>query len=273
MAFGRQIARNIAALALIVPVFLAISLLSVTTAPTGQAEALDNEEAAFLGIINDYRAQNGLGPLTIDSSLNSVARWMADDLAANDYFSHTDSLGRDPFTRMDQQGYAVNTYRGENLVAGTMEASESFRMWRDSEGHRANMLGSNYTVIGIARAYNASSTFGWYWATEFGGDPVGAPPPQQAPAPPAPAPVVENVAPAPQPQAAAPAPEQPAAPPEAPTIVPTAVPTPIHAADGNAPWWHAVKFVSEKEVSDGFWMDGLIRGTQMFSVAALTAGR
>jgi hypothetical protein len=174
---------------------------------------------------------------------------------------------------MDQQGYAVNTYRGENLVAGTQSAQESFVMWRDSEGHRANMLGSNYTVIGIARAYSASSTFGWYWATEFGGEPVGAPPPQQAPAPPPPAPVEVYVAPAPPPEPVAPAPVEPAPPPEAPTIAPTAVPTPVHAADGKAPWWHAVKFVSEKDVSGGFWTDGLARAAQMFSARALNPDR
>ena len=110
---------------------------------------------------------------------------MASDLATNNYFSHTDSLGRDPFTRMDQLGYAVNSWRGENLVAGTEGAEDSFVMWRDSDGHRANMLGANYTRIGIARAYNASSTFGWYWATEFSGEDIDAAPapPPQAPTP------------------------------------------------------------------------------------------
>ena len=48
-------------------------------------------------------------------------------------------------------GYAVNTWRGENLVAGTETAAYAFQMWKESPGHNANMLGEHYTVIGIAR--------------------------------------------------------------------------------------------------------------------------
>jgi uncharacterized protein YkwD len=183
---------------------LVFSLLVViaVTASTGllspkPAEALDSEEQAFLATINDYRAQNGPGPLSENSTLDNDARWMANDMATNNYFSHQDSLGRDPFARMDAMGYGYNTWRGENLVAGTETAAYSFQMWHDSPEHNANMLGSHYTVIGIARAYSATSTFGWYWATEFGGVDDSAPPPPPAPTaapePAAPPQVVEPV--------------------------------------------------------------------------------
>jgi uncharacterized protein YkwD len=201
-------------------------LLMVVTTSTGllspkKAEALDSEEQTFLTTINDYRAQNGLGPVSENSTLDSDARWMANDMATNNYFSHQDSLGRDPFARMDAMGYGYNTWRGENLVAGTETAAHSFQMWHDSPEHNANMLGSHYTVIGIARAYSATSTFGWYWATEFGGEDDSAPSPPPAPTaaaePAAPPQVVEPVVtplppptpeptatPAPEPTAAAP---------------------------------------------------------------------
>ncbi len=176
-------------------------LLMVVTTSTGllspkRAEALDSEEQTFLATINDYRAQNGLGPLNENATLDSDARWMANDMATNNYFSHQDSLGRDPFARMDDMGYGYNTWRGENLVAGTETATYSFKMWHESPEHNANMLGSHYTVIGIARAYGAASTFGWYWATEFGGEDDSAPPPPAptaAPEPATPPPVVEPV--------------------------------------------------------------------------------
>src|SRR5438132_4878275 len=66
-------------------------------------------------------------------------------------------------------------------MAGTARAADSFKMWHESPEHNANMLGSHYTVIGIARAYSATSTFGWYWATEFGGEDDSVPPPPAAP--------------------------------------------------------------------------------------------
>ncbi|HEY5626052.1 MAG TPA: CAP domain-containing protein, partial [Dehalococcoidia bacterium] len=135
----------------VIPLLAVLAAVALVTLDTRAAEALDSEEQAFLNIINDYRAAKGLGTLALDPKLNDVARWMADDMASNDFFSHTDSLGRDPFVRMDQIGYAYNTWRGENLVAGTEGAQASFEMWTGSPGHNANMLGENYTVIGIAR--------------------------------------------------------------------------------------------------------------------------
>src|SRR5262249_37646272 len=48
-----------------------------------------------------------------------------------------------------------------------------------------NMLGSGFNVIGIGRAYGASSTYGWYWTTDFGGvvDQTISPTPNPTPAP------------------------------------------------------------------------------------------
>ncbi len=135
--------------------------------------SLDSEEQAFLGLINAYRQQNGLGTLTISTNLNRAAAWMVNDLAANSYFSHTDSLGRSPYQRAIDCGYPSGA--GENLAAGTAwnTAQAAFDAWKASPGHNANMLLSYYQVIGIARVYNAGSTYGWYWATDFGASPDG----------------------------------------------------------------------------------------------------
>jgi uncharacterized protein YkwD len=71
----------------------------------------DGEEQAFLGFINDHRAANGLGALSLSPQLQEATRWMSQDMAANDYISHTDSLGRDPFERMADFGYDYNTWK------------------------------------------------------------------------------------------------------------------------------------------------------------------
>jgi uncharacterized protein YkwD len=238
-----------ARMALFVSILLAFAAVSGALTSAPRAHALDGEESAFLTLINNYRAQNGLGPLQASDQLNGVARWMADDMATHNYFSHTDSLGRDPFARMDQLGYAYNTYRGENLVAGTAGAQQAFDLWKGSPGHNANMLSTNYAAIGIARSYNAASSFGWYWATEFGGVVGGSAPPPPPPPPPAPTPYVP---PAPQPT---PAPPPPAAPTEAPTPAPTPVPTPVPTPaptptpappQVNQPWWHVLANLKER---------------------------
>jgi len=160
--------------------FLATSPLRAV----GQAPLLAGEEQALLDLINTYRAQNGLSALNVSPTLTDAARWMSQDMADNNYFSHTDSLGRDPFQRMADFGYGFNTWKGENLAAGSQTASETFELWRSSPGHNANILRAEFTVVGIGRAYGPNSTYGWYWTNDFGVyDDSGSPPPTATPGP------------------------------------------------------------------------------------------
>ncbi len=136
---------------------------------SAQNPSIDNEEQSMLGIINDYRAKKGLGPLRISVSLSRAADWMNKDMADKNYFDHTDSRGRDPFTRMADYGYRYYpSTRGENLAAGNSDAARTFNQWRNSPGHNANMLNGKYNVIGISRVYKGSSYYKWYWTTDFG---------------------------------------------------------------------------------------------------------
>lgn len=210
---------------LLAAIVTAVALLTASMMPR-DAAALDGEESAFLTMINNYRAQNGLGTLSTNGKLRDAGLWMAQDMAAKDYFSHTDSLGRDPFVRQGDFGYTYNTWKGENLAAGVADAQGAFDLWKGSPGHNENMLNPHFTVIGIARAYDPSSTFGWYWATEFGGQADPAPPPAPTAAPVAPPPTAAPVQPVnPAPVTAAPTPV-PVTPTPAPTPSPTATPSP-----------------------------------------------
>ena len=132
------------------------------------AVTLDSEESTFLGLINDYRAQNGLQALEPSINLTLSSRWLSQDMGDKSYFSHTDSEGRDPFTRMTDFNYGYNSYRGENIAAGHSDAQDTFTQWRNSPAHNANMLNPNYRVIGIGRAGVNGSTYTWYWTTDFG---------------------------------------------------------------------------------------------------------
>jgi hypothetical protein len=127
----------------------------------------DEQEQEFLSLINNYRAENGLSALTASVNLNRSSAWMAQDLADNNYFSHTDSLRRTPAQRVDDCDGAP--YVGENIAAGTNRdtAQEAFDAWRASAGHNANMLNGSYMQIGIARHYDAGAFYSWYWVTDF----------------------------------------------------------------------------------------------------------
>jgi hypothetical protein len=227
---------------------IAIALLAFAAAPR-EAAALDGEEQAFLGLINQYRAANGLSQLGTSDQLTAASLWMSQDMGVNAYFSHTDSLGRDPFVRMDAFGYNYNTWKGENLAAGTETAQEAFDIWKGSAGHNANMLNGNFNFIGIGRAYTAGSPFGWYWTTDFGGQADGGAPPPPPPPPSTPKPAPTAV---PSPTAVpapAPTPEPTPVPTPDPTPVPTPSPTPVsppqweEIASQVAPWWQRLMVV------------------------------
>lgn len=148
---------------------LSVFLLTLTLRVGAQTPTIDAEEQAFLKLINDYRAQNGLGALRISLALTRAADWMSVDMASKNYFNHTDSLGRDPFARMSAFGYNYNVYRGENIAAGYGDAARTFNLWVASPSHNAIMLSPNFSVIGISRANNQNSIYKWYWVTDFGG--------------------------------------------------------------------------------------------------------
>lgn len=192
---------------------------------------LDSEEQAFVTLLNQYRAQNGLGPMLIDPNLQVAADWMNTDMGTNNYFSHTDSLGRSPWTRMCDFGYCYNTWKAENIAAGYTTGAAVFEGWRNSAGHNANMLGVNYRVMGLSRVYVPGSTYGYYWTNDFGGyvtagsyppeAPTNTPAPTNSPAP--------TATPTPVPTASptkTPSPTPTGSPSPTPTAVPTFTPTP-----------------------------------------------
>lgn len=152
-------------------VIFCLALLLLLCAPrplAAQVPALDAEEQMVLKLINDYRGQNGLTPLRVSLALTRAADWMSADMAAQNYFNHTDSQGRDPFTRMAAFGYNYPSTRGENIAAGYNDAARTFNLWRTSPSHNAAMLNPAFNVIGISRAYNQLSIYRWYWTTDFG---------------------------------------------------------------------------------------------------------
>ena len=155
---------------------LVAGLLLYGLTAQAQTTQLDSQESAFLTLINTYRSQNGAGALQISPALENSSTWMSTDMATKNYFSHTDSLGRDPGTRMAAFGYTYYPW-GENIAAGNSDAQSTFNQWvtacdADASGnctyaHRQNMLNPAFVVIGIGRA--AGGAYGWYWTTDFGG--------------------------------------------------------------------------------------------------------
>ncbi len=140
----------------------------------GQATTtLDAEEQAFVILINDYRAQNGLGSLSACTSLNRAAQGHSEDMRDQNYFSHTGLDNSTPWDRACDACYDLGcgpqTAMAENIAAGNSAAQATFTQWKNSPGHNANMLGASFTVMGIGRA-TGGGMYGVYWTNVFGGD-------------------------------------------------------------------------------------------------------
>jgi uncharacterized protein YkwD/uncharacterized protein YraI len=152
-----------AAAAPAVPASLTQPALAVNSADA----CADSEEVAFLALINDYRAASGLRPLSISASLSSAAAYHSVDMSENGYLAHTLLDGTTVEQNMANFGYEGSTH-GENIAAGTQTAAEAMQTWQGSAEHNANMLNASFGAIGIGRAYDPNSQYGWYWTTIFG---------------------------------------------------------------------------------------------------------
>ncbi len=139
---------------------------AVMAVTSGDA-CLDAEEISFLALINDHRSLSGLAPLSVSSSLSSAAAYHSIDMAAKGYLDHTLIDGTTVQQNMANFGYQGGA-SGENIAAGTDTAVEAMQTWQNSADHNANMLSSQFGAIGIGRAYDESSQYGWYWTTIFG---------------------------------------------------------------------------------------------------------
>lgn len=115
---------------------------------TVKSEELTKDEEETFNLVNKERTAQGLTALKIDSELQNVARVKAQDLVENNYFSHTSPTYGSPFDMMKSFGITYK-YAGEN-IAGNSSNSAAVKAWMNSEGHRANILNSNYNYTGLA---------------------------------------------------------------------------------------------------------------------------
>ncbi len=154
--------------------WISIAVLSLlfVVGPAGiaQAQSYEPEEQQFLELINQYRAENGLDPLSLSAPLSVASERHSEDMGTYGFFSHTTEgssyypVGSGHPERIAQEGYDYNTYTAENLAYGQTTAAEVFEAWRISPGHNVNMLG-DYSVIGLGLAWVNGTP---YWTTVFG---------------------------------------------------------------------------------------------------------
>ncbi|HEX7017900.1 MAG TPA: CAP domain-containing protein [Patescibacteria group bacterium] len=98
---------------------------------------------------NAQRAQHGLPALTPNEKLSQAAMAKAQDMMADQYWAHTAPDGTQPWAFIRQAGYSYKV-AGENLARDFANGQDMMAAWMASPTHRANILNTRYTEIGIA---------------------------------------------------------------------------------------------------------------------------
>jgi uncharacterized protein YkwD len=129
-------------------------------ADLARPDAVVDAEAAQ-SMISGYRSNNGLGGLTVDAELMKLASEQAHAMAAHDKMDH--DIGK-PFQERIRASGIRGSVAVENISAGYHTLAEAFSGWRDSPPHRANMLNSSVTRMGIAAVYAPKSKYKVFWA-------------------------------------------------------------------------------------------------------------
>lgn len=120
-------------------------------------------EKEVVRLVNVERAKQGLTPLEYDWQLSRVARYKSEDMQKNKYFSHTSPTYGSPFNMMKNFGISYRT-AGENIAKGYRTPATVVEGWMNSPGHRANILNSSFTHIGVGYVQNGN-----YWTQMFVG--------------------------------------------------------------------------------------------------------
>lgn len=122
-------------------------------------------------LTNEYRAANGLSSLFIDFDLQEAAQGHSQNMANQDFFSHTDLAGNSSQDRARSAGYESGTI-GENIAVGYRTPQSVVNGWIDSPSHRENLLNANYNEIGVGYYFLENDTgnerWNTYWTQVFG---------------------------------------------------------------------------------------------------------
>ena len=147
--------RHLVAITLVAFAITAVGLL-VAPSPAlawGSNSFSSASERELVSLTNKSRAAAGLRALRVDSRLTAIARSRSKDMIVRDYFSHNiPPSGKNVFSILDSKGYCYSI-AGENIgwnnYPDDVATRTIHRQFMESSGHRANILGKRWDVIGI----------------------------------------------------------------------------------------------------------------------------
>ena len=121
-------------------------------------------EEKVVQLVNAERQKAGLDALYIDSKISDVARVKSKDMADLNYFDHyspTYGMANNMLLRFG----ITYSFWGENIAMGQDTPEIVVSEWMNSPSHRANILSSNFTFIGVGYYVDTDGTP--YWTQLF----------------------------------------------------------------------------------------------------------
>jgi uncharacterized protein YkwD len=143
------------------------SAAAVTNCTVTAAQlTITTQEQTLLSDINQYRTQNNINTLEMDSTLKQAAAWLSNDMATHNTLSHTDSLNRTPGVRLSNCGYDISEGYGESIAGGISDPTQLFNALIGDTSNKAILLNANYNIAGIDMELSSSGTA--YWTIDLG---------------------------------------------------------------------------------------------------------
>jgi hypothetical protein len=122
-------------------------------------------------LTNAERERYAVAPLSRSAILDEAARMKAEHMAAESYFSHDSPGGITPWYWFTRVGY-VYAHAGENLAVHFQDSDEVVRAWMNSPTHKANVVGPQYTEIGIGTAKGRYQGYDTVFVVQLFGTPA-----------------------------------------------------------------------------------------------------
>lgn len=130
------------------------------------ASKYTNYYQEVLRLVNEIRAEAGVAPLTLDTTLCKAASMRALEMDYGNQMSHTRPNGKDCFSVLEFYGISLGRC-GENIAAGQTSASSVVNGWKNSPGHYQNMINVSYTKLGVGYSASGVGDYGYYWCQLF----------------------------------------------------------------------------------------------------------
>lgn len=129
-------------------------MIEPTTVPDGD---FSQQLKDILARVNQERAKNGVKAVTLDVRLDATAQFKADDMAKNNYFSHTNLQGQD--VNDWKVNYNFVPMIAENIAYSTEGVMADLENLIKSPGHYANMIDPRFEIMGVGIAVGDGKTY------------------------------------------------------------------------------------------------------------------